>query len=412
MKSPCARARPQRGAITLLVAITLVSLAALASLYSARSVWTDRLASHNQSLATQNHLAAEAALAWARAELSRQYTAPGPGSDGWLSARDATCPAGYTGLQWQCRWLEPPGHPALPGISAKVLALRDVVHSPHVTQLHSTAQRSDQQGQAQLQASVFVPSVAPAPKSLNTAALVVNGCAAPAAGASVKVCPLNAKGNLCSGPAQGEAVRSLWLADTDADGAISPAERQSCLAFLPEHLPAAGLLNGPSQAMPRSPCNAAAWQSVLGEISPAQIKAWSEAQARNGLNAQSQPPRTIYWVDSAATWTQSLGQFQAPVLLVFSAEACTYGCPKMASGVKTIGTVVLQTECQDARAKAWHAGHIEGQLVVESGLPDLQSGSLIQARSFVPAAYQLAWPEGMDASQVQRVSGSWRSGPP
>lgn len=88
------------------------------------------------------------------------------------------------------------------------------------------------------------------------------------------------------------------------------------------------------------------------------------------------------------------------------------GLPQHGQWGEDRGTVVLQTQCQDARAKAWHAGHIEGQLVVESGLPNLKSGSLVQARSFDPTAYQLAWPEGMDASQVQRVAGSWRSGPP
>ena len=99
-----------------------------------------------------------------------------------------------------------------------------------------------------------------------------------------------------------------------------------------------------------------------------------------------------------------------PVLLVFSAQACSVRCPSIASGVRILGTVVLQTQCQDDKARAWRAGNIEGQLVVESGLPDLQSGSHIQARTYSPAAYQLTWPVGMDASQVQRVAGSWREG--
>jgi hypothetical protein len=72
----------QGGAISLLVAISLGLLASLASFYSARSVLVDRLASHNQSQAAQARLAAEAALAWARAEMQRQHasgpTPPGP----------------------------------------------------------------------------------------------------------------------------------------------------------------------------------------------------------------------------------------------------------------------------------------------------------------------------------------------
>jgi hypothetical protein len=78
--------------------------------------------------------------------------------------------------------------------------------------------------------------------------------------------------------------------------------------------------------------------------------------------------------------------------------------------VRILGTVVLQTQCQDEKVRGWQAGVVEGQVVVESGLPDLQSGSLLQARAYAPSAYQLAWPAGMDASQVQRVAGSWREG--
>jgi hypothetical protein len=84
----------------------------------------------------------------------------------------------------------------------------------------------------------------------------------------------------------------------------------------------------------------------------------------------------------------------------------------MAPGVRVVGTVVLQTQCQDDKARAWHAGHIEGQLVVESGLPELQSGSRIEAREWAQAAYRLPWPPGIDARQVQRVPGSWREGGP
>ena len=201
---------------------------------------------------------------------------------------------------------------------------------------------------------------------------------------------------------------SPLVLDLDGNGVISAAERSKCLAFLPEHLPGGGDLTGPMTAMPRTDCSHQAWKNVLGDITPAQIKAWSDAQERNGLHAQSQPPRSIYWVDSAATWTQSLGQPDAPVLLVFSAAACSQRCPSLASGVRISGTVVLQSQCQDEKTRAWRAGQIEGQLVVESGLPDLQNGSHIHARTFDKPAYQVTWPVGMDASQVQRVSGSWR----
>jgi len=400
----------QHGAITLLVAITLVLLASLASFYSTRSVLVDRLASHNQQHATQARLAAEAALAWARAELDRQYSANAGTHSFWQTAAQAPCPAGHAGPRWQCSHMTPPTHPEMSGASLQVLALRDLLSSPHVTQLHALARLAGQAGQGQVQASLFVPTVAPAPPGSSTAALLVNGCAAPAAGAAVTVCPISQKGSPCTGTAIGDAVQSLWLADKNGDGVISSAERQHCLAFLTEHLPGGGDLSGPAVALPRAPCRASAWNHVLGQITPEQVRAWSQAQERNGLHAQSQPRRNIYWVDSAAPWTQSLGDADAPVLLVFSAQACSLRCPSIAHGVRIVGTVVLQTQCQDDKARHWRAGHIQGQLVVESGLPDLQSGSHIQARAFPQAAYRLAWPLGMDAQRVQRVPGSWREG--
>lgn len=400
----------QSGAITLLVVIALVLLASLASFYSSRSAWVDRLASNNQSHATQARLAAEAALAWGRADLARSYNAnPSSSNTFWQTAISAPCPAGYMGPRWQCSAMMPPAHPGVANAALQLLAVRDLLTSPHVTELHASAQITGQQAQAQVKGSVFLPTVAPAPNNASTAALVLNGCVSPAAGA-VTVCPLSKEGSACHGTPAGDAVHSFWQADQNGNGVISADERLNCLALLPEHLPGGGSLTGPSSALPRTPCVPSAWRQVLGDITPEQVKAWSDAQERNGLNAQSQPPRNIYWVDSPATWTQNLGQPDTPVLLVFSATACGLRCPSISSGVRILGTVVLQTQCQDDKARAWRAGNIEGQLVVESGLPDLQSGSHIQAHTYLPNAYQLAWPAGIDATQVQRVAGSWREG--
>lgn len=419
------RRHKQSGMITLMVVISLVMLASLTGFYSARSVLIDRLASNNQNQATQARLAAEAALAWARAELARQYATPS-GETLWTQATaQHPCPDGLSGAQWQCVPMSPPAHPGLPEANLQVLAVRDVVRSPHVAHLWASASWADHHSHGQVQASVFVPSVAPAPQVPNTAAVVVNGCAAPAADADVRVCPLGAEdsdGEACSGQPQGDAVHSLRLPDLDGDGQISDAERLSCLSFSPAHLPAGGLLTGLLGALPDGlladedalapVCRNAAWRSVLGDITPEQVQAWSQAQERQGLHEQSQPKRSIYWVDSPATWSQSLGSADAPVLLVLSAAACAQRCPSMASGVRIWGTVVLQTQCQDHKAQAWRAGHIEGQLVVESGLQALQSGSHIFARSFTQPAYQVHWPVGLDASQVQRIAGSWREGAP
>jgi hypothetical protein len=256
---------------------------------------------------------------------------------------------------------------------AQVLAVRDLISSPHVAQLLASASLQDGTSRAQLQAQVFIPTVAPAPSQPNTEAVVLNGCALTA----------NNGANLASTSGTSGTAVSVCPTSTSSSTNNTPGT-----------------------------CTPSAWNSVLGDISPEQIRAWSEAQARNGLSALSQPTRSVYWVDSPATWSQSLGTPEAPVLLVFSGQACAQRCPPLAPGVRLVGTVVLQTQCQDDKARAWHAGHIQGQLVVESGLPELQSGSRIEARELTASPHRLPWPTGIDARQVQRVPGSWREGGP
>ena len=360
--SPLGPHERQGGAISLLVAIGLVLLASLASFYSARSVLVDRLASQNQTQAVQARLAADAALAWGRAEMQRQHAssrAPavwGPGTS------TAPCPSGFITARWQCVALQPPAHTALPEAVAQVLAVRDLIGSPHVALLLASASLKDGTSRAQVQAQVFVPTLAPAPHPPNPAAVVLNGCA------------------------------------SVADPASTSGKTHTASRVCP------GGLN--------SACTPSSWASVLGDTTPEQIRAWSEAQERNGLSALSQPARSVYWVDSPATWSQSVGSPEAPVLLVFSGQACSQRCPDMAAGVRVVGTVVLQTQCQDDKVRGWFAGHIVGQVVVESGLPELQSGSRIEASEQASAPYRMPWPEGMDTRQVQRVPGSWREGGP
>jgi Tfp pilus assembly protein PilX len=363
--------KDQGGAISLLVAMSLGLLASLASFYSARSVLVDRLASHNQAHAAQARLAAEAALAWARAEMQRQHAsdqAPPVWGEG---SSNATCPAAQSGPRWQCVALQPPAHPGLPDAVVQVLAMRDLISSPHVAHVLVSVSLQDGTSRAQLQAQVFIPAVAPAPSQPNTAPVVLNACALAAENGGKLAIPNGTTGMVAN---------------------VCPA--------------------APTSSNTSGTCTPSAWTSVLGDITPEQIRAWSEAQARNGLSALSQPARSVYWVDSPATWSQSLGSPEAPVLLVFSGQACHQRCPPIAAGVRVVGTVVLQTQCQDEKARAWQAGHIEGQLVVESGLPELLSGSRIEARELSTSPQRLAWPPGIDARQVQRVPGSWREAGP
>jgi len=215
------RTRPaQHGAITLLVAIALVVLAALASFYSSRSVLMDQLAGQNQTRTSQSRMAAEAALAWAQADIASRS----PSFDAAL-ATPSPCPTGVQGPQWQCSRLSVPPHPALPQAQGMVTTVRDLVMAPHVVALHAQATLAGQNSGAGLRESLFIPALAPAPGNAPQAALVLNGCVSEATGASLRVCPLSRSGQACSGTASAPAVQTHFVVDTNRNGSISSAEK-------------------------------------------------------------------------------------------------------------------------------------------------------------------------------------------
>lgn len=403
---PTPAKQPQQGAITLLMALTLVMLASLASFYSARSVLMDQLAGYNHAHTAQARWAAEAALASAQALLLKQSSHLEV-----LWRTPSTCPAGITGPQWACsRWdLEP--HPALPQVPLSTTVVRNLVLSPHVLTLHASAHLNRQNSRGFVRESVFVPSVAPAPSQAAPAALVLNGCISQAPDAQLRVCPQGGPNNPCKDAPKTPAVLTHFVLDSNHDGQITLSESTACLALNASSLPGGGEQIGPAIALARSPCRRTAWRSVLGEISDAQLQAWSSAQANNGLTAQTNPPRSIYWIDSPQDWRESVGTADTPALLVFSAKACALRCPRIDPGVRIQGTVVMDSGCDDEKMRGWEAGTIEGQLVIESGLPAWQRGTVL-AKPEVSKAYRLSWPAGMDATRVQRINGSWSEGNP
>ena len=400
----------QRGAATLVLVLGLVLLATLASAYSSRAVLTDLLASQGMARAAQAQLAAQAALASAEAELLRPH-ATSPGQDPF-SRLPAPCPPDLQGAQWQCSALPLKNDTGQAAWQLDALLARDLVKAPHVWQLRASARGAGGAGQASLRESIFVPVLAPAPAGTTAAALVLNGCISEGAGSAWQVCPLSRSGQSCSDSAIGPAVLSHFVPDGDQSGSITPGERQACLALTARSLPAGGELVGPGAPVSRSPCNRAAWRSVLGNINPEQLRAWSDAQQRQGLHALSQPARTIYWVDNPSDWTQNLGSADAPVLLVFSSQACALRCPRIASGVHIHGTVYADAGCDDEKMRGWQAGWVEGQVVVEAGLPQWSGLSRVWARDSARKAYALQWPEGMDTGRVQRVAGNRWAGTP
>jgi hypothetical protein len=395
----------EKGAITLLVAMGLVLLASLTSILSTRSVLMDQRANDNHAQANQARWAADAALARAH-DLLQQNDAQQA-----LLWGGAPCPEGVTGPQWECSLMDLPKHPGLPMTALSATAVRDVVDAPHRLTVHAYAQNAGQHSRAQVRESVFIPTLArPAPNP-TTSALVLNGCVSEGSTAALRVCTGDSTGTSCAGPTGQSAVWSHFVSDSNGDGRIDGVEKTACLALKPASLVAGQAMTSPDVPSSRSPCNRAAWRSVLGDITERQLRDWSAAQERMGLNAHTQPPRTVYWVDQAKDWLDSVGNPEHPVLLVFSAQACAQRCPRIGWGTRVIGTVVVDAGCQDEKMQGWSAGRVQGQLVVESGIPGWQSGTVIGMAS-ARQAYSVQWPKGIDPAQTQRIHGTWSEGTP
>lgn len=404
---------PQQGAATLLLVLGLVLLATLASAWSSRAVLVDLLTSQTRGQALQAAAASQAALATAEADVLQAFGASGAQDLFADTALRMPCPADLPGQRWQCARLPLVGGPVLGDWQLNAWAARDLVGSPHVWQLRASARATSGRGQALVRESLFAPVIAPAPTNTPAGALLLNGCFSAASGSLWQVCPLtDSTQQACTGSSTTPAVYSHFVPDRDGDGTLSAAERSSCLALTPANLPGGGTLQSLPAPRSRKPCNRAVWQSVLGDTTASQLKAWSDAQAANGLHTLSQPARSIYWVDSAADWNQSLGSPQAPVLLVFSSQACATRCPRIAAGVQIHGTVLVDAGCDDEKLRGWQAGTIDGLLAIEGGLPAVTGNGLVRARSYSRQAFSLPWPPGIDARQVQRVAGSHREGAP
>jgi Tfp pilus assembly protein PilX len=404
----------QQGAITLLMVTLLVLLATMLGLYAARAVWTERLASNYSVWNAQAQYTAEAALETALTVL--ETTLSDPTHTLWTSHESAQCAAGFSGIEWQCRGLNLGTGLDSPwdtqGHTIQVRVMRDLVLAPHVAVVQAQARHGANHAAAQVQQSLYMPTIAPIGVANKAAPLLTQGCVSEAISGSTRFCAPNAVS--CGGFGQnvGTAIHSLFAPDTDGNGALSAAEKQACLNVSPTSLQGGGLVTPTTAVSTPNPanCGTAVWSSVFGATTPAQIQALAQAQALKGLSATTLPARSVYWIDSPNEWTQNLGSVAAPVLLVFSAVACASQCPRINPNTKIVGTVFLDTQCQDSRASLWHSGTVTGQVALPSGLPALQAGSQLQWSANHRQAFSWPWPSGIDAQRVQRVRGSWKSG--
>jgi Tfp pilus assembly protein PilX len=402
----------QAGAITLLMVMLLVLLASMVGLFTARSIGAERAGSNNLVWSVQTQNTAEAALDSASAELASIFsTTP---NTFWSSHDPAQCLPSYSGLEWQCRSLALDNASNPQGHTVQIRVMRDLVRAPHVALVHVQAQHPGNHTGTQVQQSLYLPTAGPIGTGNKATALLTQGCVNEAISGSTRFCASGGAVGSCIGSNTqwGTAIQSLFAPDVNGDGIISLAEQQACVQVNTSSLQGGAVVT-PTSAVPApnpSACDMAVWTSLFGQTTPAQIQAISQAQELKGLSHLTQPTRTVYWIDSPSEWTQSLGSATAPVLLVFSATACASQCPRIGPDTKITGTVFLDTQCQDLRAAHWQSGAVTGQVAVTSGLPNLQAGSQFLWLANHRQAFDWPWPDQIDARQVQRVRGSWKSG--
>lgn len=401
----------QQGAAMLIWVLALAMLAALASTHTSHMVLQDVAVGQAIGQSQRARWAAQAALATAQAAVLTQMDT-GLATAPWDAGGQA-CPADVQGPQWQCGSIALPneGDTSSPWRS-QTMWLRDVSKAPHMIEIRASATHPLGSA-AHVRERMWVPVWPRMPQAAPQAALVLNGCLQPSGASAWRICPAPQSGAAACSPSTGVAVHTHAAPDSNHNGTTDPSERTACLPLAAAQWPAGGQLTSSATAAPRNPCDRATWRGAFGQTSPQQMRAWSQAQERQGLTAHTTPARSVYWIDSPAPWGQSLGQADAPVLLVFSALACASRCPSLAAGVRIYGTVYADAGCDDHKLQGWQAGWVQGQVLLEAGLLWPGGASTVMAAPHSASAYTLHWPEGADAGVAQRVHGShWLGTPP
>lgn len=138
-----------QGAITLLMVTLLVLLASMVGLFTARAVWTERLASNHSMWNAQAQYTAEAALETALAVL--EVTLSDPANTLWNSHEPNQCTTGFTGIKRQCRGLSLDSAWEAQGHKVQVHVMRDVVNAPHVAVVLAEARHAANHAAVQVQ---------------------------------------------------------------------------------------------------------------------------------------------------------------------------------------------------------------------------------------------------------------------
>ena len=314
------------GMASLWTATCLIFITSMLGWITLRSVMSETRRSQQQLFAAQALAQSESLLETAIAQIDSVYSGQDIAIDTafWQNASSSQCPSTLTSLRWQClKW------------------------TPS-------------------EAATFDNRIAPLawPESIdvtNSYVLFVR---------DVSLSPHKIK------------ITAQISLNSEQPGMGSRATVQQSL-YIPLSAPWMPPVSEPAAKPASTECTPIEWHQQFGNITPAQLKAISKAQLQNGLTSLSQPSRSVHWIDSPHTWTQSLGTHSAPVVLIFSDIACALQCPQIASQAAITGVVYFQSANGCQNPVALHTPN--------------------------PEAYHFDWPIGIDASKVQRVSGSWKN---
>ena len=314
------------GMASLWTASCLILVTSLLGWLMLRSVMSETQRSQQQMFAAQALASSESLLETAIAQIDSVYSGQDIAIDAafWRTASNSQCPITQTSLEWQClKWTRS-------GVGTFDPLISELAWPESIDVTNSFV--------------LFVRDVRMAPHKIKIMAQI-----------------------------------SL---NSDQPGVGSRATVQQSL-YIPISAPWTSPVSVPAPEPEPAECTPIEWRTQFGNITPAQLKAISTAQAQNGLTSVSQPSRTVYWIDSPLTWTQSLGTNSSPVVLIFSNTACALQCPLIASQAIITGMVYFQSANACQNPVALHTLNAE--------------------------AYHFDWPIGIDASKVQRVSGSWKN---
>ena len=314
------------GMASLWTATCLIFITSMLGWITLRSVMSETRRSQQQLFAAQALAQSESLLETAIAQIDSVYSGQDIAIDTafWQNASSSQCPGILTSLRWQCLKWTPSGAATFDHRIASLAWPESIdVTNSYV---------------------LFVRDVSVSPHKIKITAQI-----------------------------------SL---NSEQPGVGSRATVQQSL-YIPLSAPWVPPVSEPAAKSTSAECTPVEWRQKFGNITPAQLKAISTAQLQNGLTSLSQPSRSVYWIDSPNTWTESLGKHSAPVVLIFSDIACAVQCPQISSQTAITGMVYFQSTngCQNP----------------------------VALHTLNPEAYHFDWPIGIDASKVQRVSGSWKN---